>query len=123
MAHFALLNKYSIVQQVLVVDNADSLDLGKESELKGVEYLSNFIFEVYPDCVNIVQTSYNGKFRRKFAGIGDFYDKQLDCFIEPQPFASWGFDPDTKNWTAPVPIPNDGNNYFWNEEESDWVKI
>lgn len=31
------------------------------------------------------QTSYNGNFRGKYAGIGDRYDAALDEFISPEP--------------------------------------
>ncbi|RKT35285.1 helix-hairpin-helix protein [Roseovarius halotolerans] len=32
-----------------------------------------------------VQTSYSGNIRNKFAGIGDFYDADLDIFASPAP--------------------------------------
>jgi hypothetical protein len=31
------------------------------------------------------QTSYNGNFRSKYAGIGDVYDAETDTFVSPTP--------------------------------------
>lgn len=31
------------------------------------------------------QTSFNGSFRGKYAGIGDRYDAELDEFVSPEP--------------------------------------
>lgn len=31
-----------------------------------------------------VKTSYNGKIRKNFAGVGYFYDETRDAFISPQ---------------------------------------
>lgn len=31
------------------------------------------------------QTSYNGNFRGKYAGVGDRYDEATDTFISPEP--------------------------------------
>lgn len=36
-----------------------------------------------------IQTSYNHKFRNKFAAVGDIYDRTLDMFIPPKPEGSW----------------------------------
>lgn len=38
----------------------------------------------------------------------------------PQPFESWIYDSENKYWVAPVPAPEDGNDYMWNEETQTW---
>ena len=67
-----------------------------------------------------IQTSYTGSIRKNFAGIGFIYDKDLDAFIQPKPFASWILNEDTCKWEAPVPYPTDSNQYKWNEETQLW---
>ena len=42
-------------------------------------------------------------------------------FYAPQPFPSWSRD-GQGNWSAPVEMPNDENQYVWNEQTQSWVK-
>lgn len=69
MAHFAKIEN-SIVTQVLVVPD--------EVENNGNEYLNNLGL-----VGDWIQTSYNGNFRGRYAGIGYTYNKELDEFIAP----------------------------------------
>ena len=69
MAHFAKIEN-GIVTTVLVVDN--------QHESYGQEYLNGLGLSG-----TWIQTSYNGNFRGKFAGIGDIYDEVNDIFISP----------------------------------------
>lgn len=123
MAHFALINSDNIVFQVLVVDNSKLLVEGVETESKGIEWLlEDFnILSLYPQCAEIKQTSYNGSFRNKFAGIGDTYNATLNAFISPQPYPSWQLV--GANWQAPVSMPNDGKPYYWDEDTLSWIEI
>jgi hypothetical protein len=69
MAHFAQLDDDNKVINVIVVSNEDILDEnGNESETLGIAFCQKFINS------NWVQTSYNGNFRGKYAGIGDTWD-------------------------------------------------
>jgi hypothetical protein len=86
-----------------------------------------------------VQTSYNTKgnvhygangepdggvaMRGNYAGIGYTYDIQNDVFYAPQPFASWILNTSTWLWEAPVPYPNDGKAYQWDEATQSWVEV
>ena len=117
MAHFAQLNASSIVQQVIVVNNSDILDPdGNESEAVGIAFCQ-LLFGA--DTI-WKQTSYNASFRCNYAGIGFRYDTDLDAFIAPQPFPSWLLNASCQ-WEAPVPYPEDGVLYIWNEETVNWV--
>lgn len=69
MAHFAKIEN-GLVTEVLVVAN--------EHEENGEAYLHSLGLEG-----QWVQTSYNGNFRGKYAGIGDTYDAEQDIFISP----------------------------------------
>jgi hypothetical protein len=80
MAHFAWLDANSTVTQVSVVDNVNLLDdNGNESEAVGIAYLTS----VHGAGKVWKQTSYNGNFRGKYAGLGDTYDADLDEFVTP----------------------------------------
>lgn len=82
MAHFAQLDENNVVTQVIVVGN-DQLKAtvttevngmlmvqAVESEAKGVEFCKS----LYGADTVWKQTSYNGNFRGKYAGIGDTFD-------------------------------------------------
>ena len=69
-----------------------------------------------------VQTSYNGNFRKNYAGIGYIYDSALDAFYAPQPYPSWTLNEDTCLWEAPVAYPDDDKMYDWDEETTSWVE-
>jgi hypothetical protein len=80
MAHFAKLDNDNIVLEVHAVHNNELLDEnGQESEAKGIEFLVNWS----GGYTNWKQTSYNGNFRGKYAGIGYTYDTQNDVFVAP----------------------------------------
>jgi len=118
MAHFAKLNSNNIVTQVLVVKNEVILNADNtESEYKGKVFLNSLFGQA-----TWIQTSYNGNFRKQFAGIGYKYDSTNDVFISPQPFDSWTLDSDF-DWQPPTPYPTDGNNYEWNEDDQTWDLI
>jgi hypothetical protein len=78
MAHFAEIDSSNKVVRVIVVSNKDTSDEnGNEVEQIGKSFCSNLLGG------NWIQTSYNNKFRGKYAGIGDIYDPVLDMFISP----------------------------------------
>ena len=61
--------------------------------------------------------------RKNFAAIGYIYDEQRDAFIPPKAFKSWLLNEDTCLWEPPVPHPDDGKNYTWDEKELKWVEV
>ena len=76
MAHFAKIEN-GIVTQVIVVNNDVIMDEnGIEQESIGAEFCADLFGGQW------VQTSYNGVFRGKYAGIGDLYNAKSDCFEE-----------------------------------------
>ena len=68
-----------------------------------------------------VQTSYNGNFRKNYAGIGYTYDETRDAFYTPQPYPSWTLNETTCQWEAPTPYPDEGN-YAWDEDTLSWIE-
>ena len=61
--------------------------------------------------------------RKNYAVIGMIYDGDRDAFYFPQPYASWILNEDSCLWEAPTPIPDDGNEYAWNEDNQSWDEV
>lgn len=120
MAHFAELDGNNIVTQVVVVNNEtiDNLPF-PESEPVGVEFCQS----LYGADTVWKQTSYSASFRKHYAGVGYIYDATLDAFIPPKPYPSWLLNTTTCDWEAPVPYPNDGKTYYWDEATLSWVLV
>jgi hypothetical protein len=119
MAHFAQLDENNVVTQVIVVHNNDCLLDGEENETVGVMFCKSLLGA----NTRWKQTSYNGNIRKNYAGIGYTYDAQRDAFIPPKPFESWLLNEDTCQWVPPVPYPDDGKMYRWNEDSVSWVEF
>lgn len=110
MAHYAFLDSNNMVVEVIVGIDENELIEGLSPE----EWYSNFKGMV---CK---RTSYNGKIRKNYAGVGYSYDPELDSFIAPKPFDSWKLDKRNSQWKAPVAYPSDGFTYSWSEEHLAW---
>lgn len=118
MAHFAQLDEANIVTQIIVVNNDTIENLPfPQSEPIGIAFCQSLFG---PETI-WKQTSYNGNFRKNYAGIGYTYDETLDAFISPKPFNSWSLNTNTCQWEAPVPMPETGGPYHWDEENLSWV--
>jgi len=108
MAHFAEINSSNTVLRVIVV--AD------EHETNGAEWCHNLLGGTW------IQTSYNNKIRKQYAGVGYTYDAAKDQFVAPRPYASWTLD-SNNDWQAPTPMPDNGKMYRWNEASLGWVEV
>lgn len=75
MAHYAFVNENNIVTDVIVGIDETELIEGIEPEI----WYSNFTGK------KCIRTSYNGKIRFNYAGIGYTYDPIDDAFIPPMP--------------------------------------
>jgi hypothetical protein len=117
MAHFAQLDENNVVINIIVVNNNNCLDAnGNESESVGIAFCKDII----GSDTRWIQTSYNANFRKNYAGLGHTYDITRDAFIPPSPYKSWILLEETCQWTPPIPYPNDGSRYFWNENIINW---
>jgi hypothetical protein len=110
VAHYAFLDENNIVTEVITGIDETQLIEGKDPETWYGEFRNQV-------CK---RTSYNGNYRKNYAGVGYTYDEELDAFIAPQPFVSWTLDEDCK-WAAPVPYPTDNLIYTWDEAAGDWT--
>ena len=109
MAHYAYLDVDNTVVAVTVGKNEDELIDGLDSE----------IYYALGTPYTVKRTSYHGRIRKQYAGIGFTYDPIADVFIVPQPFPSWTLD-ENHDWQPPIPYPEDGLMYVWNESDQDW---
>ena len=123
MAHYAFLDLNNIVTEVVtgvdeevVQTDLDGTQVGGSSEAWETFY-GNIRNQV---CK---RTSYNGNYRKNYAGIGYKYDQERDAFIPPKPFNKWILNEDTCRWESPVPYPNDDKRYVWNDNKSEWELI
>ena len=115
MAHFAELNENNVVLRVVVIDNKDTADAhGVEKEHIGAALCERLFGGRW------VQTSYNGNKRKNYAGIGYTFDEQRDAFIAPKARPTWVLNEETCRWEAPVPMPEDGSLYVWDDETVSW---
>jgi len=75
MAHYAFLDEKNIVTEVITGKDETELLDGLTPE----EWYGNYRGQ------KCVRTSYNGKIRYNYAGIGYYYDEVDDAFIPPMP--------------------------------------
>lgn len=118
MAHFAKLDENNNVLAVHVVNNDVITINGNESEQAGIDFLT----ELHGHNL-WKQTSYNGSFRKNYAGIGFIYDAVRDAFISPKPYESWILNEETCIWESPTPYPTDGKIYGWFEANQEWIEL
>jgi hypothetical protein len=91
MAHYAYLDNDNKVVAVTVGKDETELINGLDTETyysQGTPYV-------------VKRTSYNGKIRKNYAGIGYTYDEVRDAFIAPEPSNAIGFDENTCRWIVP----------------------
>ena len=118
MAHFVELDANNVVLRGIVVANEDTASAdGTEKEYIGQAFCERLLGGTWK------QTSYNGNFRKNYAGIGYTYDSKRDAFIPPKPYPSWVLDEDTCLWNAPTPMPTDGKRYYWDEATQTWTEV
>jgi hypothetical protein len=93
MAHFAEIDQFGKVKRVIVVSNTDTSDAaGVEKEHIGAAFCERLFGGTW------VQTSYNGNFRKNYAGVGYTWDATRDAFIPPQPGDGWTLNETTCQW-------------------------
>jgi len=104
MAHFAEIVN-GVVQRVIVVHN--------NHETEGAQFCHDLLGGVW------VQTSFNHRIRKQFAGRGYSYNSVADVFVAPKPYPSWILD-SNHDWQPPTPKPTDGKMYLWDETTQTW---
>lgn len=122
MSHFAQIDENNVVQQVLVIDQAE-IDTGNWGDpARWIQTSYNTRGGVYyTPNTNNPDPDQSKSFRKNYAGIGYTWDGV--GFAPPQPFPSWTKDSVTYLWSAPIPYPTDGKFYFWDEPTLSWVLL
>lgn len=124
MAHYALIDTDNVVVDVItgvdeniIQTDLDGTQVGGSSEAWESFYASRPWFA----GLSCKRTSYHGRIRKQYAGIGFTYDPVADVFIAPQPYPSWSLD-ENHDWQAPLPQP-DGIGWIWDEDLGAWVNV
>jgi hypothetical protein len=120
MAHYAFLDENNVVVDVIVGKNED----------EGLYDWEKFYgHERGMTCKRTSYNTWGGQhkeggtpFRKNYAVIGGTYDPVRDAFIPPPEFPSWVLNEQTCLWEAPIPQPNDGYVYYWDEQEQNWSR-
>ena len=121
MAHYAFLDENNIVTEVIV---------GKDEGEDGVDWEAHYGAFRGQTCKRTSYNTHGGvhsgggtPYRKNYAGIGYTYDAGRDAFIPPQPFASWTLNETSCLWDSPVPYPDDGGWYTWDEATTNWRPV
>jgi hypothetical protein len=130
MAHFAQIDENNIVINVIVVSNNELLD---ENNIEQEELGISFCKSLYGEDTNWVQTSWNTfqnthkdggtPFRKNYAGIGMTWRPDLDGFVGEKLYPSWTLNEETCDYEPPVPYPQDGKYYVWDEQNQMWNEM
>jgi hypothetical protein len=122
MAHYAKVNN-GIVEQVIVADASFFETFVDSSPGEWIQTSYNTKGGIHYDPNTWIPSPDQSKaLRKNYAGIGYSYDRELDAFIPPKEFASWVLNPQTCLWEAPIPRPNDGKIYVWDESLKQWIE-
>jgi hypothetical protein len=89
MAHYAFLDKNNIVTEVIPGRNEDEVVDGISD---WEQWYGNFRGQV---CK---RTSYNGNYRKNYAGVGHYFDSTRDAFIPPKCHDEATLNEDTCRW-------------------------
>ena len=97
MAHYAFLDENNIVTEVIVGRDEGELDIDWEKyygDFRG-QTCKRTSYNTYSNQHKTGGTPYRGN----YAGIGFYYDANLDAFIPPQPSETVVLDTSTFTWT------------------------
>jgi len=120
MAHFAKVEN-GIVTQVIVAEPEFFQTFVDTSPGEWIQTSYNTRGGIHYDPeTNEPSVDQSKALRKNYAGTGFTYDKTKDAFIPPQPYPSWTLNEETCLWDSPVPYPEDGQIYNWNEETQTW---
>lgn len=112
MAHFAEIIDGKVARVLVIADRDTQDEASNEVEAIGAAYCNGLFGGEW------VQTSYNGSFRGKYAGVGDEWDG--DQFLSPipqQPHPLWVLN--GRVWEPPTPQPSEAHE--WDNDLGQWV--
>ena len=130
MAHLAKLGDGNVVEQVIVVSNADA-----DTEENGIAFLhglfgdnttwvqcsfntfQNKYWDIDDDGERVLASDQSKVLRKNYPAVGWVYKSSIDGFVPPCPYPSWLLDETVGTWDAPVsaPDPEEGKYFRLNE--------
>jgi len=124
MAHYAILDNNNLVINVITGRNENEI-------VDGIPDWETYYGNQFG--LTCKRTSYNTHgnvhknggvaFRKNYAEKNFTYDPESDAFIPPKPFKGWILNPASFLWEPPIPYPNDGKPYEWDESALSWSLI
>lgn len=126
MAYYAFLDELNIVTEVIVGKDEGNFDWETQYGSFRGQACKRTSFNTkggihYDPVTNEPSPDQSKSFRKNYASIGYYYDPVLDGFIPPKPYPSWKLNPQTCLWEAPIPMPQDGKLYKWDEQTQSWI--
>ena len=123
MAYYAFLDADNVVTEVIAGIDETELIEGLLPETWYGNFRGQVCKRTSYNTLGGVHSDGSTPLRKNYAGIGYTYDAVRDAFIAPKPFASWVLDEATCRWGAPVPMPNEGGPWAWDEDTESWVAV
>ena len=121
MSHFALIDANNTVVEVIVAeqDFIDSGAVGDPSRWIQTSYNTRGGVHYGPDG----QPDGGVALRANYAVVGGTYDPVHDVFYGPKPvnYPSYVIGAPDWQWKPPIPKPQDGGDYRWDESAQRWV--
>ena len=117
MAHFAKIGLNNKIIAVVTLDESVITDDdGIEREDLGIDYLTE------KTGWSIWRRTWKDKSQRyNYASKDGTWDEDAQAFIPPKMFNNFVLDTNTYKWIPPVPCPDDGINYVWDDKNSEWI--
>lgn len=123
MAHFAKVEN-GIVVEVIVAEQAFIDQRSLRTGEQWVQTSYNTKQGIHYDPVTGLPSEDQSKaLRKNFAGKGFLYLSDFDMFIPPKPYPSWSLNETIGQWEAPIPQPEDGYAYEWDEANQTWEQM
>lgn len=128
MGHWAKIDENNIVQEVIVIKEAelDTGNWGDKSKWIKTSYNTHEGKHYVPNehqNYSEINSDQSKALRYRYAGVGMYYDKTNDVFYYPTTFASWTLNKTIWAYEAPLPDPTHYNPsekkhyvYRWDEE-------
>ena len=90
--------------------------------VRGGVYFDPETNEPHPDQETIISAE-DGRQRKNFAWVGSKYSHEHDAFEGQKIYPSWILNTETFLYEAPIDKPNDGLDYYWDEDNESWVIV
>jgi hypothetical protein len=117
MAHFAKIGlNNKIIAVVTINDSVITDEAGIQREDLGIDYLTQLTGWA------IWRRTWKDKSQRyNYASKDGTWDENAQAFIPPKVFDNFILDTNTYTWIPPIPCPDDGINYVWDDKTLQWI--